>query len=304
MISKVNNNFLRYPQGFKMERVHILYSSGSTSRKTKSILFKLEKTNTRSKYFKHNTGLRGTFSRETLPKKIAKPSSPEPRTVKPCQGSQGNVVKRGNTESNTVQKSVRKQSLSDIKKGWGESPGDKLETSEQFHPLPIFQNRGAQFASKHATGKGFHMQIRPKRRLLLCATKKGKQEICAFPVGRDTVRVPVSLFRARSSTTDIYKNSRNIHFITKKATDQGNNLFRRLAIDVTSNRGVVNQQAHCDISADTSRYCNQPEKINAESSTKNRISGPGNRLSCNEIITTSEEGGGNRSDVSKCIKQL
>ena len=66
---------------------------------------------------------------------------------------------------------------------------------------------------------------------------------------------------------------------------------------------VVNQQGHCNISADTSRFCNQPEKINAESSTKNRISGPGNRLSCNEIITTSEEGGGNRSDVSKCIKQ-
>ena len=179
---------------------NIFSSSGSTCRKAKSILFKLDKTNTRSKYFKHNTGLRDTFSRETLPNKIAKPSNPEPQTVKSCQGeSQGNVVKRGNTESNAVQKSVHKQSLSDIKKGWGESPGDKLETSEQFHLLPIFQDGGAQFASKHARGKGFHMQIRTKRHLLLCATKKGKQEICAFPVGRDTLRVPVSLFRATSA---------------------------------------------------------------------------------------------------------
>ena len=86
------------------------------------------------------------------------------------------------------------------------------------------------------------MQIRPKRHLLRCATKKGKQEICAFPVGRDTLRVPLSLFRAGSSITDIYKNSKNTHFITKKATDQGNNLFRRHAIDVTNNRGIVNQQ--------------------------------------------------------------
>ena len=117
-------------------------------------------------------------------------------------------------------------------------------------------------------------------------------------MGRDTLQV-----WARSSTTYIYRNSKNTHFITKKATDQSNNLFRRHAIDVTNNRGVVNQQGHFDISVDTSRFCNQPEKINAESSTKNRISGPGNRLSCNEIITTSEEGGGNRSDVSKCIKQ-
>ena len=198
----------------------ILSSSGSTCRKAKSILFKLEKTNTRSKYFKHNTGLRDTFSRKTLPNKIAKPSSPEPRTVKTCQGgSQGNVVKRGNTESNTVQKSAHKQSLSDIKKGWGESHSNKFETSGQFHPLPTFQNGGTQFASKHATGKGFHVQIRPKKHLLFCATKKRKQEICA------------------------------------KATDQGNNLFRRHAIDVTNRRGVVNQQGHCDISADTSRFC-------------------------------------------------
>ena len=86
------------------------------------------------------------------------------------------------------------------------------------------------------------MQIRPKRHLLRCATKKGKQEICAFPVGRDTLRVPLSLFRAGSSITDIYKNSKNTHFITKKATDQGNNSFRRHAIDVTNNRGIVNQQ--------------------------------------------------------------
>ena len=163
---------------------NIFSSSGSTCRKAKSILFKLDKTNTRSKYFKHNTGLRDTFSRETLPNKIAKPSSPEPRTVKHCRGgSQGNVVKRDNTESNTVQKSVHKQSLSDIKKGWGQSLGNKFEISEQFHPQLTFQNGGTQFTSKHATGKGFHVQIRPKRRLLLCATKKGKQEICAFPVG-------------------------------------------------------------------------------------------------------------------------
>ena len=209
MINKVNNFSLRYPQGFKMERVHPLvkamfpiYSVPVGRLAGRLNLFKLDKTNTRSKYFIHNTGLRDTFPRETIPSKIAKPFGPEPRTVKPCQrGSQRNVVKRGNTESNTLQKSVHKQSLSDIKKGWGNRSviNEKSEISEQFHPLPTFQNGGAQFASKHATEKGFHVQIRPKRRLLLCATKKGKQEICAFPVGRDTLRVPVSLFRATSA---------------------------------------------------------------------------------------------------------
>ena len=79
--------------------------------------------------------------------------------------------------------------------------------------------------------------------------------------GKGTLRVPVSLFRARSSTTDIYKSFKNTLFITKKATDQGNNLFRRHSIDVTNNRGVVNQQGHCDISADTSRFCKPQGKV-------------------------------------------
>ena len=74
---------------------NIFSSSGSTCRKAKSISLKLDKTNTRSKYFKHNTGLRDTFSRETLPNKIAKPSSPEPRTVKPCQGKIKKMLLKG-----------------------------------------------------------------------------------------------------------------------------------------------------------------------------------------------------------------
>ena len=98
---------------------------------------------TRSKYFKLNTGLRDTFSRETIPNKTSKPSSPEPRTVKPCQGgSQGNVVSRGNTESNTVQKSVHKQSLSDIKKEWGNYPVINLKHLNNFIPYQHFKMGG------------------------------------------------------------------------------------------------------------------------------------------------------------------
>ena len=41
----------------------------------------------------------------------------------------------------------------------GESPGNKFETSVQFHPLPTIQNGGAQFASKHATGKAFMCKL-------------------------------------------------------------------------------------------------------------------------------------------------
>ena len=54
-------------------------------------------------------------------------------------GSQGNVVKRGNTESNKVQKSVHKQSLSDIKKGCGNRPVINLKHLKNFIPYQHFK---------------------------------------------------------------------------------------------------------------------------------------------------------------------
>ena len=192
MINNVNNISLRYPQGFKMERVHplvkALYSFpvGPLAGRLSLFYSNWKKLTQDPNILNIIQGFETPFLEKPYQTKLPNPQVP--RTVKTCQGgSQGNKVKKGNTGRNTVQKSVHKQSLSDIKKGWGESHGNKCETSEQFHPLPTFQNGGTQFASKHATGKGFHMQIRPKQHLLFCATKKRKQEICAFPMGRDTL---------------------------------------------------------------------------------------------------------------------
>ena len=105
-----------------------------------------------------------------------------------------------------MQKSVSQQPLSCIKEGWGQQTSNKFETSEQFHPIPAFQNGGTEFTTKYAPEGRLHVQAGPKRCLLLCSSKKGIKEICTVPVGKDTLRVPLSLFWSRSSSSNIYQN--------------------------------------------------------------------------------------------------
>ena len=71
-----------------------------------------------------------------------------------------------------MQKSVSQQPLSCIKEGWGQQTSNKFETSEQFHPIPAFQNGGTEFTTKYAPEGRLHVQTGPKRRLLLCSSKK------------------------------------------------------------------------------------------------------------------------------------
>ena len=183
------------------------------------------------------------------------------------------------------------------KKDVGNRPVINLKHLNNFIPYQHFKMEGLNLLQSMLQEKDFMCKLDLKDAYFCVPLKKESRKYVRFQ-WEVTLYEFLSLFRARSSTTDICKSSKNTYFITKKATDQGNNLFRRHTIDVTNKR-AVNQQGHCDISADTSTFCNQPEKINAESSTKNQISGPGNRLSCNEIITTSR---GRWRKSFRCLK--
>ena len=85
-----------------------------------------------------------------------------------------------------MQKSVSQQPLFCIKEGWGQQASNKFETSEQFHRVPAFQNKGIEFITKYAPEGRLHVQAGPNRRPLLCSAKKGIKELCTVSVGRDT----------------------------------------------------------------------------------------------------------------------
>ena len=85
-----------------------------------------------------------------------------------------------------MQKSVSQQPFSCIKEGLGQETSNKFEKSEQFHPIPAFQNGGTEFITNYAPERRLYVQAGPKRRLLLSPSERRIKEICTVSVGRDT----------------------------------------------------------------------------------------------------------------------
>ena len=100
-----------------------------------------------------------------------------------------------------MQKSVSQQHLSCIKEESGQQASNEFQTSEQFHP--VLASGGNEFITKYAPEGRLHVLAGLKRRLRLCSFKKGIKEICMVPVRRDTLRVPLSFFWSRCSSSSI-----------------------------------------------------------------------------------------------------
>ena len=135
-----------------------------------------------------------------------------------------------------MQKSVSEQPFSCIKEGKTmQQTSNKFETSEQFHPTPVFQNGRAEFITKYAPEGRLHVQPGPKKCLLLCSSKKGIKEICMASVGRDTdtLRVSLSLLWSRSSSSNIYQNFKGTKFALEKASGSCDNVSGRYVTHVT-----------------------------------------------------------------------
>ena len=166
-------NFLKLPSVLQCKQsastckgpVFNKFNSRSTSSKeTKILLFKLGRTYAGSEDPKYCSWIRDSFSRKLCVGKTTQPSTFKSETIQASQGgTQGNVVKRCNTASITIQKSVSQQPLSCIKEGWRQQTNNKFETSEQFHPIPALQNGGTEFFTKYALEKKLHLQAGPKK---------------------------------------------------------------------------------------------------------------------------------------------
>ena len=125
--------------------------------------------------------------------------------------------------------------------------------------------------------------------LILCSLETKIKEICAFLVGRSTSRIPLSLLWSRSSPINHNKNSQVTNFSFQQTSDSSNELSWWDASFVIDNRKIINDQGYyyfCSI-------CKKFQNIHANSSLTNRVS-------WNETVSSSEKGGVDYSDVSKC----
>ena len=147
------------------------------------------------------------------------------------------------------------------------------------------------------------MQAGPKRRLVLCSSKKWIKEICTFSMGRDTLQVPLSLFWSRSSSCNIYQKFKFTNFPIKKVSDSCDNIFVQHVTHVTDARRAITEQRYKNFSSDSIGICNQFEKVYPSASPTNRISRLWDRFCRNETNSSSKKGGGDCLDVSKCNRR-
>ena len=116
---------------------------------------------------------------------------------------------------------------------------------------------------------------------------------------KDTLRVPLTGFQSRSSSSNIYHNLEGTNFPLEEASDSCDNISGRHVTHVTDTRRVINEQRYKNFSSDLTGICNQFEKVYSSASPTNRIFRLGDRFCRNETISSSKKGGGDCSDVSK-----
>lgn len=276
-------------------------STSPTSRTVKVFPYKLEKTNSRSKYSFSCAGLSNPFSHSTKTRKKSFLTKNEfGRTKSDSKGNSGDVTEGCNKTSLSHPGSIFKQHIFSEKEGRGKPPSNKLEKPKQVYSLSTFQNGGSTFIKRNVAGERLYVQTRPERCLFQCSPFQDIKEICSLPLVREPLRVPLPVFRPRASTTCIYKTAQNSNSIVTQTTNSSNNLFGRYALDVQDCRGITSQSRHYNFSPPTFRVCDKSEKVPSDSLSKNRISGFGNRFPRDEIITDSKENRKHYEKVQCC----
>ena len=251
MINKVNNISLRFPQGFKMKRVHPLVKAlfpiysvplGPLAGRLSLFYSNWTKLTQDPNILNIIQGFEIPFLEKPYQTKLPNPPVLNQKQSNLVREEVKEMLLKGAIQKVTQCKNHYISNLFLISKNDGRNrPVINLKHLNNFIPYQNFKMEGLNLLQSMLQEKDFMCKLDLKDAYFCVPLKKESWKYVRFQ-WEVTLYEFLSLFRARSSTTDIYKSSKNIYFITKKATDQGNNLFRRHAIDVTNNRGVVNQQ--------------------------------------------------------------
>ena len=127
------------------------------------------------------------------------------------------------------------------------------------------------------------MQVGPERCIFFSSNTQIFQEISTFPMGGEFVRIPMSVFRTRSSSFDFHKNNENTHCFASPIKHSNYNLSRRHVNSGSVYSGSNSASRHSDLPPATIRLYNQLQKVNFLSSSENRISEINNRFLKNGI---------------------
>ena len=264
----------------------------------------------RPEYIIPSKRVSNTISYRTFPGKNI------PQSAKNVKGERGFNKHRGERfveegsyfESFTSKAAISKQSIPSTKKGWELQACDKFKAAECTYPLSTFQN-GKFALFERCVKKGrLHVQIRPEGCLLLCPPRQTVQEICQISMVRQSLRIPVSLLRNWSSSSNLYEvvKDSNFNIASYKYTndrlprryvnyggvdrrsyyEQGHSNLPVATFGFVLNRRSYYEQGHSNLPVATFGVCFEPKEINNASSPSHRVSRSERRLTANENLSS------------------
>ena len=125
------------------------------------------------------------------------------------------------SESRNSSRGVSEQHFSYGKEGWGKLPGDKSGKTQCIHPLRGLPNGRFALSEISSGTKRLPVQDRSRRSLLCNSFQQTVIKICEVQMGRQPLRVSLSLLWFRASSKSFYPITKNPNcsFETNKHLD-------------------------------------------------------------------------------------
>ena len=122
------------------------------------------------------------------------------------------------------------------------------------------------------------MQTGHERCIFFSTTSSILKKICQIFIIRESLRVPLPIFWLWPSTSNIYKTFKSPYISTEANKYSSDNIPPRYAFDGTNNGGNFNVQRYNRLPSASSGFHFEHEKINFESSSRDRFSWSDSKL--------------------------
>ena len=175
-------------------------------------------------------------------------------------GDRTNVKERCNKSCPTRSQSFPQLNICGAQKGLRSSPSNKFQKSQSLHSLLPFQNGRVTPVEKNITGRGLHVQNRPRGCISFSATKPKIPKVCKFQMEVSILSVPLLLLRFGTSPKDIHKVDDNSHFSVEKTVCTTDYSSGRYSANGFLKGGADTCKGHSDISSSESRFSDKSQR--------------------------------------------
>ena len=245
-------------------------------------------------------GVQNTISRESSPNKRTKNTSNEFNSkTRNTSGNRQHVEEGSNMQDQPFKRGVSEQYVPSREKGWGEPSSDQFKIPESVHTISALQDGGPLLPKGNVTGGRFHVQTGHEGCILYSATSSSIEKICQISLVREPLRVPLPLFRLRSSTANIYETVKSSNFSAEANKYSSYHIPRRYVVVGSNNGGNFNVQRYNNLPSATSRVYPQYGEIPFESCSRNRIPWCVSRFGKNDTFITSTKNTEDSGSVSR-----